>query len=292
MQGICKLCLENSELRQSHFVPKFIGKWLKRTSITGCIRNSQTFNKRSQDLIKEYWLCGKCEGLFSKCEMAFANKLFYPFVDQNQLVFPYDEWLGKFCASLSWRTLTYMLSLTNGAQESPDLESLTQAQTVLRDFLLGRSNHLLEFEQHLFPLEAIEITEMNSLPDSINRYLLRAIQMNIIGNESSIVIYTKLPSFLLLGLVKYHDSKSLSVSRVALKSGVIKPDRYTIPMGVIDYMVEQADKISKRFSELPPAQIQKIIDFMSENPNKVLESKAFQAVIADLKLSKFNGFNK
>lgn len=34
MNGICKLCKTPSVLEKSHFIPKVIGKWLKKTSIT------------------------------------------------------------------------------------------------------------------------------------------------------------------------------------------------------------------------------------------------------------------
>jgi hypothetical protein len=38
MRGICKLCKKEAKLEESHFIPKFIGKWVKKTSITGYLR--------------------------------------------------------------------------------------------------------------------------------------------------------------------------------------------------------------------------------------------------------------
>jgi len=38
MKGICKLCGNNDVLKESHFIPKFVGKWIKKTSVTGYIR--------------------------------------------------------------------------------------------------------------------------------------------------------------------------------------------------------------------------------------------------------------
>ena len=81
MKGICKLCGKNDDLRESHFIPKFVGKWIKKTSVTGYIREKNEVQKRAQDIAKEHWLCGDCEQLFSRWEREFANKVFYPFVN-------------------------------------------------------------------------------------------------------------------------------------------------------------------------------------------------------------------
>ncbi len=66
MHGICKLCKQEADLEISHFIPKFIGKWVKKTSITGFLREKNSINKRAQDLAKDYWLCGECEDLLSQ----------------------------------------------------------------------------------------------------------------------------------------------------------------------------------------------------------------------------------
>ena len=45
MNHICALCHESKELKESHFIPKFVGKWLKKTSATGYLRNVDNINK-------------------------------------------------------------------------------------------------------------------------------------------------------------------------------------------------------------------------------------------------------
>ena len=75
VQGICRLCQKNAQLKMSHFIPKFVGEWVKKTSITGYIRDSNEVHKRAQDIAKEYWLCAECEGLFSDWEGSFAKEI-------------------------------------------------------------------------------------------------------------------------------------------------------------------------------------------------------------------------
>ena len=80
MNNICSLCHESKKLKESHFIPKFVGKWLKRTSATGYLRNIDNINKRQQDSLKDYLLCNDCELLFSGWEKQFSEKMFIPFL--------------------------------------------------------------------------------------------------------------------------------------------------------------------------------------------------------------------
>jgi uncharacterized protein YlaI len=98
MNGKCKLCGTKGELEESHFIPKFVGKWIKKTSITGYLREHNEPHKRAQDIAKEYWLCGECEDKFSAWETKFANAVFHPFVNGKTSVASYDSWMSKFCS--------------------------------------------------------------------------------------------------------------------------------------------------------------------------------------------------
>lgn len=71
MMGKCALCGEDKELQLSHIIPKFIGKYLKNTSI-GNIRSHENPNRIAQDIEKHYMLCHDCEELFSASERYFA----------------------------------------------------------------------------------------------------------------------------------------------------------------------------------------------------------------------------
>ena len=190
MLGECKLCKKEKELMLSHFIPKFIGKWAKKTSITGFLRESKEINKRVQDISKEYWLCKECEGLFSTWETKFANKVFYPFVDNGKTESNYGDWLSRFCASISWRTLTYIRSLNPNSDKSKDyLHQIKNAEVHLSKFILGKEENLDQYEQHLFPVGRVEVATGHDLPVNINRYFLRTMAMDITGNSKDIFVY-------------------------------------------------------------------------------------------------------
>lgn len=97
----CRLCSADRNLQNSHILPAFIYRWLCRTSATGYIRSGAEPNRRVQDGEKRQWLCSSCEGILSKYEKKFAERLFHPFVKNSFTQRRYGDWLLKFCVSIS-----------------------------------------------------------------------------------------------------------------------------------------------------------------------------------------------
>jgi hypothetical protein len=103
----CALCDEAKPLRQSHFFPAFVFRWLRTISATGYFRNAINPNIRFQDGPKRPLLCGDCEELFSRAEQEFAKKIFHPYVSGELSSegiatgriahFEYEEWLFEVC---------------------------------------------------------------------------------------------------------------------------------------------------------------------------------------------------
>lgn len=287
MLGQCKLCKKHSKLENSHFIPKFIGRWIKKTSITGFLREYDNVEKRQQDIAKEYWLCGSCEDRFSVWETKFANTIFYPFVNEEQHIANYDSWLAKFSASLSWRTLTYVRekNIENGTyNKNPEyVNAINLAEDHMSKFLLGEVDNLNQYEQHIFPLEPIESSAETSLPTNINRYFLRNMSMDIVGNDENIFVFTKIPRFVILGCIKAREKGKLRNSRVSLSSGKIKPRDYWWPDGFVNYMFEEAKKISVKYEEIPEVYHKKFDEYIRKNPEKTVDSELFKAFLHDYK---------
>jgi hypothetical protein len=108
MIGRCRLCnSEHKELRMSHIVPKMFYEHIKRTSLTGGIREVNNPNKRAQDGLKVPFLCENCEELFSKYETYFANSVFMKTIEKpNDFFFESDNYnIRYFLLSIAWRVL-------------------------------------------------------------------------------------------------------------------------------------------------------------------------------------------
>jgi|SRR5271157_4948741 len=56
----CLLCKKSDNLCNSHIFPQFFIGWLKKTSITGYLRNAYNINLRVQDGTKMPLLCANC----------------------------------------------------------------------------------------------------------------------------------------------------------------------------------------------------------------------------------------
>lgn len=100
---LCALCEKDERDEKSHIVPRFIYKWLKKTSGTGHLRAAHEPNNRIQDGFKYPLLCRSCEDDFSKYETKFSQQIFYPLIHSQLTSTVYDEHLLKFGVSLVWR---------------------------------------------------------------------------------------------------------------------------------------------------------------------------------------------
>lgn len=292
MVGICELCKNEGELQLSHFIPSFMGKWHKKTSITGYLRNNLNISLRQQDLHKEYLLCGKCESVLSKWEKAFAEKVFNPYVENTGRTIEYDDWLLKFCVSLSWRTLIHIRKLNPGNDNLCFLDEVGKAKSKMEDFLNGKTECLDGCEQHLLPLDEIDYSSIRSMPTNINRYLLRSFGMDVIGNRKNIFIYTKMPYFILIGVVKSNETRIMKSSRIKMKRGMISPRKYEMPKGIGTYIFEKGRQLEELDKKIPEHQQARIREYLFRNPQIALDSKTFKAFLADLRMFGEDAFKK
>jgi hypothetical protein len=202
--GKCQLCTEEKELQDSHILPSFVYKWLKETSATGFLRFGQAPNKRAQDGYKARWLCRECEQRFSAWETQFATHIFHPVNEEGSLKVRYGDWLLKFCASVSWRTLLMM-------REKEYLQDFSEAQHRAVDvaletwsaFLFGKLATPGCFEQHLIVFDAIdeEGTTLQNIPPNFNRYILRTVDLDAVRSSSIAFVLSKMGKFIILGFI-------------------------------------------------------------------------------------------
>lgn len=247
--GVCKLCNEHKELLCSHITPKFIGKWLKDSSKTSGFRHGSNLRRPRQDLFKANLLCSECEGKFSVAERRFAMDVFYPHVRDGRTKLSYDSNLFYFCSSLTWRTIIDLQASDSAKDElEPINEHIVSAEKLLREFLLTKRNLNGNVLLHLFVLTPIT-NQSSDLPKDINRYFLRHIVNDIvIVNDGSIYVYTKLPSFLILGVVKSAKPVAATPSLISNKSGTISPCTYELPFGIGEYIFQSAEKIWEAYT--------------------------------------------
>lgn len=137
---LCKLCLSDTAIKNSHVIPKFVFHAIKSDSPTGFLRNPiKNPNLRVQDDDKYELLCLRCEKRISSSENEFAKHAFMPYHNSDQIEFSYRSWLHYFLTSLAWRTLVLDLPGLKSDVDNPRsaIEALEKSSENMRRYLLG-----------------------------------------------------------------------------------------------------------------------------------------------------------
>jgi hypothetical protein len=280
MDGTCAFCGEHKSLRDSHVLPAFVYRWLRGRSGTGYIRNSENANRRVQDGLKFPWLCGDCEGQFNRYETPFATKVFHPWHSAECRI-AYEEWLLKFCVSVSWRVLKFARGLNKNAPYSDEQRTLMDnAEVRWRAFLKDEVPHPANFEQHLLIFDIVESTSVSDLPTNFNRFMTGAVTLDIVGSERSVMTFAKLGRFMIFGIIQKGPNQ-WDGTKVHVKHGLLKPDKFTIPAGMLDLFKEKAENVATTMSNISRVQRAKIDKHILDNLDAFAESDQFASIRAD-----------
>jgi hypothetical protein len=286
-QGQCRLCGVESDLQLSHVLPAFVFRWMRESSGNGHMRLGSSPNQRVQDGVKRHWLCTSCEGLLSCSETAFATKLFYPYTSDGSALIIYGEWLLRFCVSVSWRVLQFYKEETSLKGYEPNaVARIAEAEATWRAFLLGQRPHPGHFEQHLVPFDAIESISNRSenLSPNLNRYLMRAVDMDLCRSETTNVAYSKLGRFVILGFIREDHLSRWQGTKVHVKTGRIEPRQYTMPREFFKYLNSRARHVAALLSRVSRRQSEKIDQAFRANVDKFVGSDEFVAMQNDVRM--------
>jgi hypothetical protein len=285
--GTCKLCDSEGPLEESHIVPSFVFKWLKNTSGTGLFRHGAQPNKRVQDGLKRYWLCRACEDRLNVWETKFATEIFHPFTKglSNRAI--YSAWLLKFCVSISWRTLTYLITehRTAFGDFSPQLMNQTEKSlSEWKRVLLGGEASGASFEQHMLPLDAVASFTDPRTPVNINRYLLRAVELDVARAGETAFVYSKLGPFIILGFVSLKYPEQWSGGTKVDCRGTIHPQAYVLPESFGHYVYSRARRSRQILTAISDRQNEKTQDDFRRKMDRLATSETFRAVSEDVRL--------
>lgn len=281
--GDCAFCARHGELQDSHVIPAFVYRWLRNRSGTGHIRHTENPNRRVQDGLKLPWLCAGCEANFSRYETACATKLFHPW-HEGVIRIPYTDWLLKFCTSVSWRVLRYARGRNPQARYTHDQHRLMdEAEVRWREFLNGEAAHPGAFEQHLLIFDVIEDTTILNLPSNINRFMTGAITLDIVGSERSLMTYAKLGCFSIFGIIQKGSNK-WEGTKVHVREGIIKPDQFVVPVGLLDLFHEKAKLAADGLNAMSLTQRNKVRQHVDGNLDRFMESDQFRSIMADVEM--------
>ncbi|MBV8659799.1 MAG: hypothetical protein JO142_18415 [Burkholderiales bacterium] len=246
-------------------------------------------NQRAQDGIKRPWLCSPCETVLSRLERSFATKLFHPYLKESGKRFHYENWLIHFCISLSWRVLHFYIKEGTISNYSPQvIEQMKRAEAVWRDVLLGRRPHPGEHQQHILPVDFIRSVQggglQGGLASNVNRYLARAIDMDLCQGNKTIYTYAKLGRFIILGFVAEPEPNRWRGTKVSASQGTIEPKSYVLPAALLGYINAKAKGMQALLENMSEQQHKKVDEAFQKNIDKYVGSDAHDAMRADVEM--------
>lgn len=284
----CALCRQEAKLEESHIIPKFVFKSLKKNSPTGNMRMTIEPNKKVQDGDKKYLLCGKCEDLFNLDETLFANNIYHKYQQGTLKEFEYGEWLERFIVSVNWRSL--YLDIVGFVEQSnidvKELEYLIECEKILREYLLNNDSSLAGIENHIFFFNEIEeatqeMAELNlhsSIGSSVIGYTV------VCNQYDSSYVFLNLQGLVIVTILKPSKEDNWQETLVQ-KQGAFNlenPQYIRSPlMGEFEYISSQIRESKSKMSEVQSEKIEKAI---LKNPERFLRSKAYKRLQNDRNL--------
>lgn len=290
MLGNCKLCQVQADLQLSHIVPSFVFKWLKKD---GHIRHAENIDRRIQDGEKDYLLCVSCEQRLNAWETQFANNIFHPINANEKHTARYNDWLLKFCVSISWRTLTHVVNQARlNHLSDTQIDHAERALATWRLVMLDKLPHPEKYEQHLIPLTTIENTGSFNFPPNINRYLTRNVELDVGAGSKSAFVFSKLGRFAIFGFIDVSSPKEWISTKVHVRHGTIGPRTYTLPYSVGTYLSDRATKVWELMKTMSENQQRKVDSTIEANPDRFLNSEVFKAMQQDIKMFGSKAFTR
>lgn len=278
VRGICRLCRQERDLRESHVFPKFVFDWIKRDS-GPYLRAGENPNLRLQDGFKEHLLCGECEGCFNPAETWFSRVIFRAFMDSFELEFDYGPELFRFLVSVHWRVLTTFLNKHENAVVR-FREGLLEAEEQWRLFLLHGAPLPEYREVHLLFLD-VHTGDHQPVPN-LNRYLVNAVDGVVVRSGSRCAVYSKFLRFLSYSWITPINRDLWINTGVHPAGGHLSAKQEMNDADAGAAIFDRARRIGERFSQtISDRQQAKINQWFLDNAEEFLQSDLARALQAD-----------
>jgi hypothetical protein len=287
MKGKCKLYGEVTDLKRSHIVPKFAFDYMKKTG-SRYLRGFESPNVRVQDGPKKYLLGERAEQEFSKRERWFTNNVFYPYLNDDQQRFEYDENFAYFIISMLWRVI--LVELESPSVTDKRLDFLSEVAEEWRGFLVN-SKYPGNYND-LNILLTDRLTRHTTEAQNADLYMSRYIDATIIINEdySSVGVYVKFLRFMFWSVLRGSPTvgKNIKVQ--------FTPNKLILPQAVTDNFF--GNFIFNRIKEIDngPAvsavQERLIFEEIQKNETNFWDTDAGRSMKNDHELSKKTVANK
>jgi hypothetical protein len=284
---ICRLCNNDKKLEQSHIIPKFVFNWIKKTSLTGKLRNNIVPNRRSEDGDKLPFLCSECEDLFNKYETYFANSLFNPATNNNISYITYTDELLKFIVSVIWRSLKFRLEKKIMIDDltANEINSFNAFLDNCKEYFNSNDiNFLKDYAFHIVPLTE-DMENLNIIPPlsftyqrTIDASFRAFSEENPSEGYNFLCFYVKIPFFLFIGEIVKNENYIWDNSDVKNQGYVLELKNITINDLVIEILnTMYTNKAATKISDAQQKKIKDSVFTAIEKGLNIEQKKSIEA---------------
>lgn len=277
--GECRLCGEIRELRNSHIIPRFVIRWMKKTGPTPFLRKAVDPDTRIQDH-HEKLLCEDCEQIFSDWEGEFAARVFYPHVRSQKDEFEYDEWMYKFVLSVSWRLMVSELAVWDENEHFKN-EVVKERLEKWEEILLGKRSVSEDPSQHhIFFADELDLVSSDpEAPEGFELYIQRNLDGTGVYGKDHIHTYFKFPKILFFSTITPPDPGGFTGTRIKEKGIIEQPQELGELWG--SFLSGRVEKIAQ--ASMSESEKEKVHDRILENPERFVESEFLEAQLAEMR---------
>lgn len=230
----CELHDENATLCESHIIPKFIYRWMKKTG-TGRLRQRARLNTPLQDGIKKYMLCQDCEGKFSFYETWFSKNIFTPYLTDNSYTVTNRFELEYFITSVLWKIVKFFKDDGNDYKFKKELK---EAELEWKNYLLNDAPLSKYKNQHF-----ILINNDYWIDKKSDLYFSRAVDIEIVESNEICLIYAKFSRFILIGEVIGLNEDSFEKTNIRIESEFSSRNQMINESIIMDFFRSRIDSI-------------------------------------------------
>jgi hypothetical protein len=160
---------------------------------------------------------------------------------------------------------------------------MDSAEKRWRAFLVDDVPHPAQFEQHLVIWDHIERTTIRNLPTNINRFMMGAVTLDIVGSSRSLMTFAKLGRFMIFGIIQNGPNR-WEGTKIHVNDGVVRPGKFVLPTGLLDLFIEKATHAAAAMKHISERQQGKIEANVMANLDKFIESDHIRSMVADAEL--------
>ncbi|EQH20987.1 hypothetical protein [Clostridioides difficile] len=273
----CKLCSQEKPLEDSHIIPKFIYRHIKKESPTKRVRSNIDANKPMQDGEHKPFLCCDCEDMFGKFEDYFKREVFQKAAKNKLNPIEVNEKIFDFSVSVIWRTLKDRIVSNYKIDELHPYE-IEKMNTFLNDcekyFMTNNLSLLDSYNFHIIPTTN-KMVGLHKIPDDD--------AINFRGTDASFLAYSKeteghdhlisivkIPFFLFIAEIIPNENicGSWIGTRLSLNKTILDEETITYSDLVIYILKNMRANLDEASKKLTQTSKQNIIEKIAEKNKK------------------------